>query len=330
VKKGIKIVLGIVAVGAILVFLFLYSTGDTALNKERKIHVLFPNVEGLIEASPLLVNGFRVGEVKRIDPVKDTSGYKMLVTFVITSKTINIPKNSTARIVSSDLFNKGVELMLNDTNVLISDKLDTLEGFTEETFKDKINKELSPLKEKAARLSSSFDSIKVFFNEIKMANAEQNLKASFKRINKSITALKLSKGKMDSLTDPDKTAIKAIMQKVNSISANITNNQPLLNRMKANFNNIYDAETKARITQIMQDVGDAMAGAKDLVASMNSGKGTAGKAMNTKGIQDNLTKADNDLDVLLKEMIRNPDRFFKVSWIAPKKVPYKPTPPDTI
>jgi phospholipid/cholesterol/gamma-HCH transport system substrate-binding protein len=327
VKKGIKIAIGIVLLGAVLVFLFLYSTGDTALNKERKIHVVFSNVEGLIEASPLLINGFKVGEVKRIDPVKDSASYKMLVTFVLTSKTINIPKNSTARIVSADLFNKGVELMLYDTSVLISDQLDTLEGFTEETFKDKISKELSPLKTKAARLTSSFDSIKVFFNEIKVAQAEQNLKASFHRINKSILTLKQTKVNMGSMSGANKTAIKDILLKVNSITTNIASNQPLLNKLQANFKNIYDAETKARVTQIMNEVSTALAEAKSITTYINEGKGTAGQALNTKHIQDNLAKADKDFDVLLKEMIRNPDRFFKVSVFAPKK---KPVPPDSV
>lgn len=321
-KKGIKIAIGIVLAGAVLVFLFLYSTGDTALNKEKRLYVLFPNVEGLIEASPLLLNGFRVGEVKRIGLKPDTGGYKPLVTFVLTSK-INIPKNSTARIVSSDLFNKGVELMLSNEPAPIGEN-DTLEGFTEETFKDKISKELSPLKDKASRLTSSFDSITVFFNEIKVANAEQNFKASFQNIRKSIQILKQTKVKMDTLANPDKTAIKAIMQKVNSITANITQNQALLNRMSANFKDISNQETKDRVSQIMKEVSNALAEAKSIVAYMNQGKGTTGQAMNTKQIQDNLAKAENDFNVLLREMIRNPDRFFKVSVFAPKKITAAP------
>jgi phospholipid/cholesterol/gamma-HCH transport system substrate-binding protein len=197
VKKGIKIAIGVVLLGVILVFLFLYSTGDTALNKERRIHVLFPNVEGLIEASPLLLNGFRVGEVKRIDLKPDTSGYKPLVTFVLTSN-VTIPKNSTARIVSADLFNKGVELMLSDEKTPIADT-DTLTGYTEESFGDKISKEMDPLKTKAKRLASSFDSISVIFGEIKAAKPGESLKASFRHINKSIAAFKQIKVKVDTL-----------------------------------------------------------------------------------------------------------------------------------
>jgi phospholipid/cholesterol/gamma-HCH transport system substrate-binding protein len=321
VKKGLKIGIGIAAACGLLVFIFMYTRGNTALNKEKELRVIFPSVDGLIEASPLLLNGFRVGEVKKIDLRSLDSGKFELMVYFKLSTDLKIPEKSHARIISSDLLGtKAVELIFSNGQNLMADN-EVLVGITEETFKEKIDKELAPLKGKVSNVASSFDSVSAIFKEIKGTNVKQALSASFRSINKSITALKLTTSKVDTLMDPDKSAVKGIMLHVNSIKDNLTKNKPAIDKMTSNFDNLIDQPTKDRVKNAIASVNSSIAEAKSAVAYIQSGKGTAGKFMNTKAIQDNLDKANKNMDVLLKEMLRNPDRFFKVSVFAPKKAP---------
>ncbi|HEY1039631.1 MAG TPA: MlaD family protein [Bacteroidia bacterium] len=322
-NKSLKILLGLAAVAAAIVFALMYAKGNTVFNKEKKVRAYFPNVEGLIEATPLLLNGFKIGEVTKIGLTGDSADYKVIVTFLLTED-VKIPEKSKVKIVSMDLLqNKGVELILsNETKPMADNEL--LEGITEESFKDKINQQIAPLKTKADSLIASVDSAMSIFNEIKASSLQRNMVASFESIKKSITVLKQTSGKVDTLMGPEGSAIKGIMKHVNSVSSNLTLNKPLITKITTNMDKIVDADAKRMVKTTMNEVNKAMADAATLMKELNEGKGTAGKAMKTKQVQDNLAKANKQLDLLIKEAIANPDKFIHVSIFAPKKTPPAP------
>ena len=317
-KKAAKIVLGIIATVGILLFAFLYTKGSTVLNKEKKLRVYFTNVEGLIESTPLLLKGFPVGKITEIELNGDSTAYRVMVTFLMTTD-IRIPEKSSVKIISSDLLqNKAVELIMSDEVKQMAEN-EVLNGFTEESFKDKISKEIAPIKSKADSLLASVDSAMSIFRQIKASSMQKNVIASFESIKKSIIVLKQTSGKVDTIVGGDNSAIKLIMTKVNSISANLTKNKETIAQITGNFDKIVDAEAKSMVSKTMNEVNKAIIDAGNVTAYVNSGKGTVGKAIKTKAVQDNLDKANKALDLLLKEVKANPDRFIHVSIFAPKK-----------
>lgn len=319
-NKAVKIILGIVTAIGILIFVFLYTKGSTAINNEKKVRIYFPNVEGLIESTPLLLKGFPVGKVTEIELRGDSADYKVMVTFLMTTD-IRIPEKSIAKIISSDLLGtKAVELIMSEETKTMADN-DVLEGFTEESFKDKVSKQISPIKTKADSLLASVDSAMSIFKEIKASSVQKNVVASFESIRKSIVVLRQTSGKVDTIVGYDNSAIKSILTKVNSISGNLTKNTDALLRITGNYDKIVDTEAKTMVSKTMTEVNKALADAGDFVAYINSGKGTTGKAVKTRSVQDNLDKASRSLNVLLKEALANPDRFIHVSIFAPKKAP---------
>lgn len=309
------------------VFLFMYLKGNTPLNNQKKIHAVFNDVEGLIEATPLLVNGYRVGEVEKIGLSQDdSSGYRVVVTFSLNSE-MQIPDDSKMKIVSMDLLgNKGVELITGESQVFVSYG-DTLSGTEEESFKEKISEQLDPLTAKAKNLMSSIDSAKAIYDEIKSTNLQGNLKASMASIKKSINVLKHTTSQVDTIVGPDYSAVKSIVNHVNAISASMEKNKPLLDKIIANFNNINDVPTKEKIKDIMSRIDKATGEAKEIVSYIQSGKGTTGKFLNPIEIDKNVAKAEKDFDLLMKDAMKNPDRYFRVSIFAPKK---KPAAPDSV
>ncbi|MDP2386843.1 MAG: MlaD family protein [Bacteroidota bacterium] len=321
-KKTAKIVLGSVATIGILLFAFLYTKGSTVLNKEKKLKAYFTNVEGLIESTPLLLKGFPVGKISEIELNGDSAGYQVMVTFLMTTD-IRIPEKSGVKIISSDLLGtKAVELIMSEeVNQMAENEI--LIGFTEESFKDKINKEIAPIRTKADSLIASVDSAMSIFKEIKASSLQKNVIASFESIKKSIIVLKQTSGKVDTIVGYDNSAIKLILTKVNSISSNLTKNADALLRITENYDKIVDAEAKNMVSKTMNEVNKAIADAGNATAYVNSGKGTIGKAIKTKAVQDNLDKANKALNLLLKEALANPDRFIHVSIFAPKKTPIK-------
>lgn len=298
----------------------MYFRGKTFLNNERNIKILFPNTEGLIEASPLLLNGFKVGVVTKINLKKDTSGYLLVATFKLT-KDIKIPKNSTANIISSDLLGtKAVDLIFSEQQNLIADN-DTLIGFTEKGFKDKISDNIEPLKDKANNLISSFDTVAAIYKSFNKKSIQQNLTASIESIKKSINVLKRTVNNVDTLMGPDKSAFTAIMKNVDGIKSNLEKNKSTIDHLTKNVNELKSDEVKQKVTSVMDNTKTAINKADKLMTYLKSGNGTLAKAMQPDSVKMNLDDAKRDLDLLLKDLKANPDKYFHASIFAPKKKP---------
>jgi phospholipid/cholesterol/gamma-HCH transport system substrate-binding protein len=63
--------------------------------------VIYESIDGLLESSPVNINGYQVGQVKNIQFLSDYSG--RLIATLSVSGDFKIGKGSLARIVSSDL-----------------------------------------------------------------------------------------------------------------------------------------------------------------------------------------------------------------------------------
>src|SRR3954469_25825575 len=102
ISKEFKI--GVVLVIAIVAFIWgmNFLKGSNFFSKPFFLYAVYPKIDGLIEANPLMVKGYKVGQVNKISLVKRHGEYEVLVRFLVTEK-VNVPRNSIARVVSSDI-----------------------------------------------------------------------------------------------------------------------------------------------------------------------------------------------------------------------------------
>jgi phospholipid/cholesterol/gamma-HCH transport system substrate-binding protein len=116
VKLSKEVKVGLVTVIAIGCFLYGFSflKGKNLFSNQRKFYAVYSNIDGLVEANPLMINGFRVGMVGNITLAKDTSK-KVIVTLILNDE-VDIPVNSIAKVISSDILgSKAVELQIGNS-----------------------------------------------------------------------------------------------------------------------------------------------------------------------------------------------------------------------
>lgn len=96
-----------VVVGVFVLFLFalflivLYQiTGRTG--PTDFYHVTYQNVEGIKYGTPVLYEGFQIGQVEKVEPVKESGGTTFRLTLAVT-KGWQIPADSVAKVVKSGL-----------------------------------------------------------------------------------------------------------------------------------------------------------------------------------------------------------------------------------
>jgi len=313
VKVGIIVVLAI----ALFVYGFNFLKGHNIFNPERKLYAVYPKIDGLIEANPLLLNGFKIGQVKKIELLPADKKNMILVTFILNSD-VKIPVKSIAKIFSSDLLgSKAVEVVPSEQLLYVSNG-DTLLSQSDDDLKTAVNKQIQPLQKKAEDLISSIDSVMFVVKEVLNANVRQNLISSFESIKNTIIALERTTYQLDTLMGAERYAIASIIQKTNSIVSNIEKNNEKISQAISNFNSISDSLAKSNLKKTVEETNVALAGVNKIINQINSGKGTAGKLINSDSLYISLSKSSEDLDKLLKDLRINPERYVHISVFGRK------------
>ncbi|HEY1039630.1 MAG TPA: MlaD family protein [Bacteroidia bacterium] len=316
-KKEVKV--GIVVLVSIGVFIygFNFLRGRNLFNPQRKLYAEYAKIDGLLEANPLLLNGFKVGQVNKIELQEKNGKYSVMVTFFLSSD-VEIPKNSTAKIISSDLLgSKAVDLVFSKEKEFAVDG-DFLKGESEEDLKMQVNKQIAPLQKKAEGLISSIDSVMQVVTQVMNANVRQNLITSFESIKNTIITLEHTTYKVDTLLSKEQYAIADIIQKVNSITSNIEKNNEKLSNVITNFSDISDSLAKANVKKTIEETNVALMEANKILYQINSGQGTAGKLIKNDSLYNNLNKSAEDLDKLVKDLRINPERYMHISVFGRK------------
>ncbi|MCW3071572.1 MAG: hypothetical protein JWO44_1462 [Bacteroidetes bacterium] len=304
-----------VAIGCFL-YGFSFLKGKNLFSTQRKFYAVYKDIDGLVEANPLLINGFRVGMVGEIQLSKDTS--KSVIVTLILNDEVDIPRNSIAKVISSDILgSKAVQLEIGDSTVLAQNG-DTLTSASEENLKSSVNKVVAPLQKKASDLLSSIDSVMVVVQQVFNENARANLSKSFESIKLAITSLQNTAYRLDTLVYTEKAKISSILTKVNVLAKTLADNSDKLGNVISNFSNISDSLAKSNIMSAINNADVALSQASVILTKINKGEGTMGMLINNDSLYRKLDKSSEDLDRLLKDLRINPERYVHISVFGRK------------
>ncbi len=316
ISKEVKV--GIITSLAIACFIygFNFLKGRDLFSTQRKFYAVYSNIDGLVEANPMLINGFKVGIVGKIVLANDTSG-SVIVTLLMDNEA-NIPKNSIAKVVSSDILgSKAIQLILGSGTVYAQNG-DTLISAQEDDLKTAVNKTIAPLQEKAVGLIASIDSVMIVVQQVFNESARQNLSKSFESIKLAITSLETTSYRLDTMVLSEKTKISSILSKVNTLATTLANNSDKLGNIINNFSNISDSIAKSNLTSAINNADMALGQASSIMTKINSGQGTMGMLINNDSLYRKLDKSSEDLDKLLKDLRINPERYVHISVFGRK------------
>ena len=316
IRKEVKV--GIVTTLAIACFIygFNFLKGKNLFSSQRKFYAVYNDIDGLVEANPLMINGFKVGLVGAIKLANDTTG-NIIVTILLDND-VNVPKNSVAKVVSSDILgSKAVQLILGrGADFAVSG--DTLISAQEDNLKAAVNKTIAPLQKKAEGLITSIDSVMVVVQQVFNESARQNLAKSFESIKLAITSLETTSFRLDTMVMSEKGKISSILTKVNSLATTLANNSDKLGNIINNFSNISDSLAKSNLTAAINNANVALNQASTIMTKINSGQGTVGMLVNNDSLYRKLDKSTEDLDKLLKDLRVNPERYVHISVFGRK------------
>jgi phospholipid/cholesterol/gamma-HCH transport system substrate-binding protein len=317
ISKEFKI--GIIVTAAIGLFIwgFNFLKGSNLFSEKYELYAVYPKIDGLIEANPLLINGFKVGQISKISLVPGKNGYGVLVKFLLTED-VKIPKHSVARAVSSDLLgSRAVEIIYSNETEFVESG-DTLIAETEEGLKTAVSKQLAPLQAKIEGLLSSVDSVMTVVQVVLNDKTRENLSKSFESIKLAIQSLEQTAYKLDDLVASEKAKISGILTKLNTLAGMLEKNTGKIDNIIGNFSSLSDSLAKSNLKSAIDEADKTLSEFNKLVAQINSGQGTLGKLVKNDSLYNNLNKASEDLDKLMKDLRINPERYIHLSVFGRK------------
>ena len=319
--------LGILIVFSFAIFIWgmNFLKGIDFFKQNTSYNVVYERIDGLLESSAVMMNGYQVGQVKEID-FADSNDGSLLVNFSLEGD-FKIPKGTVARIISSDIMGtKSIKLQIVPSNSYYEPG-DTIPGSIEEDLKEQVSMQVLPLKNKAEQLLASLDSAITVVTYVFNAEARKNLSESFARINQTILNLESASNELSDILVSEKINLKGIIQNMNEITTTINENSDDFTNIVGNFSSISDSLAASNIADLIVQLRGSAEGINNILAKIDQGEGSAGKLLSDDKLYDNLADMSQSLDYLLVDIRNNPKRYLHFSafdlgkdvYIAPQK-----------
>jgi phospholipid/cholesterol/gamma-HCH transport system substrate-binding protein len=316
-SKEVKIGFATVIAFACFIYGFNFLKGKNFFASQNKFYAIYSDVDGLVDANPLIIRGYKVGVVTDIQLSHDLS--KGVVVTMLLDNSINIPKNSVAKIVSSDIMgSKAIQLILGDSPLYAVDG-DTLLADKEENLKQSVNKTIAPLQKKTENLISSIDSVMDVVQDVLNKDARKNLSGSFESINRTFRTLERTSIKLDDLIASERNKVSNILTKASYLATTLADNGQNISTIIKNFSDISDSLKRSTIISVVNSANTTLSQTAEIVKKINKGEGTLGLLVNNDSLYRKLDKSADDLDKLLLDLQLNPKRYVHFSAFGRKE-----------
>ena len=295
ITKEIKIALVAIVSIVLLFFGMNFLKGMTLFSNGDSYYITFKDISGLSSSSPIFANGYRVGVVKDVSFDYENNG-DVVVEFMVDDD-LQIPRGSTAEIVSDLMGNVKMNLLLADNPRDFVAKGDTIMGVINSGMLGKA-KDMIPVIEK---MLPKLDSI---LANINMLLSDPNIGRTLGNVQKTTENLTVTTQQLNALMANVNKDVPGLMGKASGLLDNANN-------LTANLAAVDVASTVAKVDQTLANV-------QQLTSKLNNNKGTLGLLMNDETLYNNLTNTVLGADSLLNNLREHPKRYVHFSLFGKK------------
>ncbi|NLL28023.1 MAG: MCE family protein [Bacteroidales bacterium] len=310
-KKEVRIAIFFILGLLLLYWGINFLKGKNVFSNDIILYAEYDNVSGLQIANPIILNGYKIGQISDIT-FKEGGRGQLLVKLLISEK-IDIPSNSVAKIVSSDLLgSKAIQIELGNS-VSLAKSNDYLQGAREADLKQEVSMQIMPLKNKAEDLLSSFDSVMVILQLIFNDDTRENLRKSIESIKNTINSLEHAAYNIDTLVSSQRNRMSNIIANIESISSNLKDNNEKIKQIFTNINDISDSLVKSNFKTTINNANESLEKFNEVMTRINQGQGSLGALINNDTLYNNIEKSSKNLNKLLEDIRLNPQRYVRFS-----------------
>ena len=303
VKTALLFIFGI----ALFLIGFSYLKSNDVFVSDRVFYGVYDNTEGLVNGTPVTINGYTVGAVESSELLKPSA--KILVTFRVEND-FPFSKNSIAQIYESGLIGgKALAVVPAFDNATLAAHRDTLQTSVAPGLTDLVNEKLSPLQEKIESMIVHADSVLIAFSNVFDAQRQQALRQSIDNFNETTAALA-------SLTT-------SLDKNLNSSDGTLNKTFASLERVSANAVSITDSLQQAPLSATIRSLKQTSDDLALITSKMSAGEGSLGKLIHSDSLINALNQTSNQAQLLLEDLRLNPKRYVHFSLFGKKNKTYQ-------
>jgi phospholipid/cholesterol/gamma-HCH transport system substrate-binding protein len=290
-------------IGCILVFIFGFSylKGSSLLSKEKVVHALYNDVEGLVVGANVTISGMNVGKVRAID--FDENYDKIKVTFTLREDLV-FSNQSVAQLYEAGLIGgKAIAILPQyDSTVEPVTDNDVLPSEIKPGLTELVNQQIAPLQDKIEGLLTSADSLFAGVSNVMNYQTQNNIKATLEGLAATVNNINALSSSVNRILEANEKGFASTLNNLDDVTQNLTqltDSLPLVSTVK-NFE-----ATSAQL--------------KKIIDGLESGEGSAGQLLNDKALYDNLVTSAESLDALLTDLKEHPKRYVHFSIFGRKE-----------
>ncbi len=299
----------------LLYFGFHILKGSDVFSRTYKYYVIYDNIDGLTASNPVLLNGLNVGRVQEIKLLQDQKNH-LLVTLDV-QKGIVLPKGTTALLADGGLLGgKVIHLSIGSSSVNLQDN-DTLIGKREAGIS-------ALLQEKALPLVTHADSL-----VLNLSAVAEGFEETGKILNQMIRNYDQTGNEVQGLVTENRKNLLVMTSNLSKLSTSLVETEKGLKPLLDKTGSLADSLNALRLGETVQNANRTISELHKLLASVESGKGTAGKLIKDETLYNNLNSTMVSLNKLMTNLREHPKRYVHLSVFGKKDKGPSESPLDT-
>ncbi|MCH5239566.1 MAG: MCE family protein [Muribaculaceae bacterium] len=293
-----EVIIGLCVAVAILILCFgiEFLKGINLFRPANFYIAQYENVSGLEVAAPVLVDGFKVGQVREINFNYENPG-KIEVLLAL-NKNLHLPVDSKALIESTLLSGSYIEIQLGNSQELIP-----VGGFVEtDTSSDlmgTLSEEILPAVES---IMPKIDSLLLSVNRLA---SDPALMASIKNLETITNNVSSASRNLDLIMQRQ---VPGLITNANMAVANLDTITSNLSLLSAELN-------KLPLNQTMENVNGMTANLVKFTNNLNNPNSTLGELTQDSELYNKLNRLTADIDSLIIDIKKNPKRYISIKLL---------------
>jgi phospholipid/cholesterol/gamma-HCH transport system substrate-binding protein len=310
-KVGVMALVAIIA----LYFGFHILKGSDVFSRTYKYYVIYDNIDGLTASNPVLLNGLNIGRVQGIKLLQNRQN-KLLVTLDI-QKSVALPKGTVASLADGGLLGgKVIHLVIGKSNEYLADE-DTLSASKEAGISALLQEKALPLVTHADSLVKNLDLVASGFKETGLI------------LNQVLRNYDKAGSDVQGMLKDNRRNLLAITTNLNKLSASLVETEKELQPLLAKTSTLADSLNALRLGETIQGANKTISELRQILASIESGSGTAGKLLKDETLYRNLNSTMVSLNKLMTNFREHPKRYVHLSVFGKKDNGPAESEPDT-
>lgn len=311
-KKEVKIgIFAVAMIGAAWAGLRFLS-GLDILSRNAEYYAVYDQVNGVQNASPIMMRGVKIGTVTAIS--LDPSRSDKVVLHLNIQRKYRIPNDSEAKIVSNGLMgNKAIELLYGSSSDYLRSG-DTLRTGRDRDLMEMAGSELDFLKQQFAQISSDLTATLQNLNGLLERNAAH--------IDGTLGNLDALSGDMATLLRNRRESLDHALENLEHFTQTLGDNAPRIDSMIGNLNSFSAELTEAQLVDRLSKTVDELSAT---LAAIEGGDGTLARLLHDPELYESVDEAIDNLSALLADLKAYPARYVHFSLFGrdPEKLKAK-------